>query len=166
MILMTYFSAKKLFLIHEIKNRDGYQWDKNDTKFESLGDICQMATACFIAALLCGCTGIAGGMVLGPLFLKYDMIPQVMSGTNQYITMIASISVAIQFLWLGDMLVNYAILFGFLTIISAYIGITSINNYVKKSGKQSTITVILTFVLVVALVSLPINYILDSYLKE
>ena len=125
-----------------------------------------METACFIAALLCGCTGIAGGMVLGPLFLKYDMIPQVMSGTNQYITMIASISVAIQFLWLGDMLVNYAVLFGCMTIISAYIGITSINNYVKKSGKQSTITVILTFVLVIALVSLPINYVLDSYLKE
>jgi len=125
-----------------------------------------MATACFIAALLCGCTGIAGGMVLGPLFLKYDMIPQVMSGTNQYITMIASISVAIQFLWLGDMLVNYAVLFGCMTIISAYIGITSINNYVKKSGKQITITVILTFVLVIALVSLPINYVLDSYLKE
>jgi len=35
-----------------------------------------------IAAVLCGCTGIAGGMVLGPLFLKYNMVPSVMSGTN------------------------------------------------------------------------------------
>jgi len=35
-----------------------------------------------IAAILTGICGIAGGMVLGPLFLQYNMIPQVMSGTN------------------------------------------------------------------------------------
>ena len=45
--------------------------------------------------MLCGMTGIAGGMVIGPLFLSYKMIPQVMSATNQYITMIASFSVLI-----------------------------------------------------------------------
>ena len=53
--------------------------------------------ACMVAAILCGMTGIAGGMVLGPLFLKYNMLPSVMSSTNQYITMVASVSVAIQF---------------------------------------------------------------------
>ena len=77
--------------------------------------------------------------------------------------MVASLSVALQFLFLGDMLVNYAILFGIMTVVSAYVGITSINNYVKKTGKQSTITILLTLVLVVALVSLPLNTILDSY---
>jgi uncharacterized membrane protein YfcA len=35
-----------------------------------------------IASVLCGCTGIAGGFILGPLFLKYGMMPQVMSSTN------------------------------------------------------------------------------------
>jgi len=35
-----------------------------------------------IAAILCGLTGIAGGMVLGPLFLTYNMLPSVMSSTN------------------------------------------------------------------------------------
>jgi len=117
---------------------------------------------CAIAAILCGCTGIAGGMVLGPLFLKYNMIPQVMSGTNQYITMVASITVAIQYFWIGDMEVWYALLFGGLTIVSAYIGITTINAYVKKSGKQSLITIILTGVLICALLMLPIDYILKQ----
>jgi len=67
---------------------------------------------------------------------------------------------------MGDMLVNYAILFGVMTVISAYIGITSINNYIKKTGKQSTIAILLTSVLVVALISLPLNFILDSYQNE
>ena len=83
-----------------------------------------------------------------------------MSGTNQYITMIASISVAIQFAWIGDLIYSYAIIFGVITIFAAYIGITSINMYVKKSGRQSIIAFMLVLVLVLALVSLPINAIL------
>lgn len=93
-IVFTFFSLKKIERIHEVKKRDGYKFDKNDMKFDSKEQIISLALVCMMAAVICGCTGIAGGMVLGPLFLKYNMIPQIMSGTNQYITMIASISVA------------------------------------------------------------------------
>ena len=88
-----------------------------------------------IAAGLCGMTGIAGGMVLGPLFLTYNMIPSVMSGTNQYITMIASISVAVQFAFIGQMNPYYAGCFGAITLVSAYIGITAVKMYLAKTGK-------------------------------
>lgn len=95
MILLTYKSVLDIRRIHEIKENDGYKFDPHDTRFNSIGGIALLAFFCMIAAILCGCTGIAGGMVLGPLFLRYKMIPSVMSGTNQYITMIASISVVI-----------------------------------------------------------------------
>lgn len=75
MLLMTVFSVIKINRLHEIKQRDGYKFDPNDTKFEKVSDIAMLAFFCMIAAVLCGCTGIAGGMVLGPLFLKYNMIP-------------------------------------------------------------------------------------------
>ena len=65
-----------------IKNRDGYKFDSADYKFESTADVAKLCFFCFIAAGLCGMTGIAGGMVLGPLFLTYNMIPSIMSGTN------------------------------------------------------------------------------------
>ena len=48
-----------------------------------------------IAAILCGCTGIAGGMVLAPLFLSYNMHPLVMGATNQYIGMFTSTIVSV-----------------------------------------------------------------------
>ena len=135
MLLMTVWAVMRVNKIHEIKARDGYKFDANDTKFENVSDIAMLAFFCMIAAVLCGCTGIAGGMVLGPLFLKYNMIPSVMSGTNQYITMIASLSVAIQFMYIGAMNFQYAFLFGGLTLIAAYTGITAVNHYVKRSGK-------------------------------
>jgi len=165
MLLMTVFSVMRINKLHEIKARDGYKFDANDTKFENVSDIAQLAFFCMIAAVLCGCTGIAGGMVLGPLFLKYNMIPQVMSGTNQYITMIASLSVAIQFMYIGAMNYQYAILFGFLTLLAAYTGITAVNIYVKRSGKQSVIAILLVIVLTLALISLPIDYIMKAQAK-
>jgi uncharacterized membrane protein YfcA len=76
-----------------------------------------------IAAILCGMTGIAGGMVLGPLFLTYNMVPVIMSATNQYITMIASISVVVQFIYLDQLYWKYSTLFGAVTILAAYTGI-------------------------------------------
>lgn len=116
-----------------------------------------------VAAIICGMTGIAGGMVLGPLFLTYNMLPTVMSATNQYITMIASISVVIQFVYLGQLNAPFAILFGIVAFIAAYIGIRGVNIYMQKhGGRQSVITVILTVVLVFALLSLPIHYYLKS----
>jgi hypothetical protein len=82
MLLLTVAAVIKINKLHEIKARDGYKFDANDTKFENVSDTAALAFFCMIAAVLCGCTGIAGGMVLGPLFLRYNMIPQVMSGTN------------------------------------------------------------------------------------
>jgi len=111
---------------------------------------------------LCGCTGLAGGMVLGPLFLTYNMVPKVMSGTNQFITMIATISVTTQFIYLGEIQWYYSIYFGLITIIAAFSGIRAINWYTKKSGKNSIILILLCFLIVMALIMLPLKFILDA----
>ena len=73
----------------------GHSYDEEDIRFESQADALKIASVCMVAAMLCGCTGIAGGMVLGPLFMSYGMNAQVMGATNQYITMISAIAVAI-----------------------------------------------------------------------
>lgn len=100
MFLMTVFSVKEVDYIHKVKNTMGYKFDKQDYKFKGKKDIALLSFFCMIAAILCGATGIAGGMVLGPLFLTYNMQPKVMSSTNQYITLIASIAVSSQFAYL------------------------------------------------------------------
>jgi len=74
-------------------------------------------------------------MVLGPLFLKYNMLPQVMSNTNQYITMMAALSVVFKFIIQGKILWTYSAIFGGTTLVCAYIGINGVNAYIKKTGK-------------------------------
>lgn len=82
MLILTYRTAQKIKEIHVIKKREGYVYDDNDVRFESISDVFKLAIYCMIASMLCGCVGISGGSVLGPLFLSYNMIPLVMGATN------------------------------------------------------------------------------------
>ena len=129
-------------------------------EFKTTMDIIKLAVLCMIAAILCGCTGIAGGMVLGPLFLTYNMVPKVMSGTNQYITMIAALAVTLQLIYLGELHFGYAIVFGVTTVLAAMTGIKSINIYTARSGKQSVILIILALCLTMALLMLPLKFLM------
>jgi uncharacterized membrane protein YfcA len=90
---------------------------------------------CGFAAILAGCTGIAGGMVLAPLFMMYDMIPEVVAGTNQYISMVATLSVTLQFIFHGSMIWSWACLCLACGVITSMIAIFGINDIIKKSGK-------------------------------
>lgn len=124
--LSTRYAVSIIDNIHEIKNKNHYNWDEKDMRFHQRSDIIKMALACMTASILCGMTGIAGGMVLGPLFLKYNMVPIIMSSTNQYITLLASFSVFIQFAIAGMVTWDWAMCFGLLAFLSAFIGIVGI----------------------------------------
>lgn len=82
MAAATQMSISEIDNHTRIKRRMKYVYDVNDMRFKDRAAVIQLSMACMVAAILCGMTGIAGGMVLGPLFLKYNMVPTVMSATN------------------------------------------------------------------------------------
>lgn len=55
---------------------------------------------------------------------------------------------------------------GIIAVVAAFTGIFSINVYVKKSGKQSVIAILLVVVLVMAVLSLPLKFLVLSPAKE
>ena len=75
MIYMTTVAVQRVKKIHESKAALGYSFHPQDMRFNSTQKIFKLAFFCMIAAVLCGMTGIAGGMILGPLFLTYNMVP-------------------------------------------------------------------------------------------
>jgi hypothetical protein len=68
-LVSTYYNAKYLKYVHHIKKRDGYPYDRSDFKFDDNKTIIQVVFFCFIAGMLGGVTGIAGGLVLSPILL-------------------------------------------------------------------------------------------------
>jgi uncharacterized membrane protein YfcA len=91
--LTTYLSANQIRYIHIIKRRDYYEFDENDIHFEKKSTVVFLISMCFLAGMLSGILGIAGGTIMSPLFLSLNMLPSVTAATNQYIGMVSSLSV-------------------------------------------------------------------------
>ena len=68
-LLSTLYNAKRLRGINFVKKRDGYIFDPSDITFEDNKSILVVVIYCFFAGTLGGIVGIAGGIILGPLFL-------------------------------------------------------------------------------------------------
>lgn len=133
-IVMTFVVAKRTERANKLKKLFKYKGDPEDITFKNMKEVLSTAAVCMFASMLCGCTGIAGGMVLGPLFMSYGMKPSVMSATNQYITMIASLSVVIQFAMLQELNWYFCGIFGLATVFSAFIGLKVLDWYMEKAG--------------------------------
>jgi hypothetical protein len=92
--ISTIYNARLLKRIHAIKRRDGYPYDSSDITFNDNKSVALVVLYCFIAGMLGGIVGIAGGIILGPLFLSLNMNPVVVAATNQYLALISTISVS------------------------------------------------------------------------
>lgn len=128
---MTRYNIRRVQATRLIKERDGYTfYDETDEAMYDVKTMVKLALGCMFAATLCGCTGIAGGMVLAPLFFAYNMIPEVVAGTNQYISMVATLSVTFQLIYLGKLDYRYGILSAIVCTLSAWLAIKTINDYI------------------------------------
>jgi len=65
----SYVNAKEIRRVHDIKRRDGYEFDANDIKFDDNKSIMKVIAYTFVAGLLGGIVGIGGGIILSPIFL-------------------------------------------------------------------------------------------------
>lgn len=66
-------------------------------------------------------------------------------------------AVASQFAYLGVIYWSYCLIFSIITVISAYVGISQVKKYIKRTGKQSIILIMLVFCLSLAFVSIPLK---------
>ena len=80
--------------------------------------------------------------------------------------MISAVAVAVQFAMASEMNYAYALIFGVSTIGAAYIGIKSVQIYISQSGKESIIALMLLIVLSLALISIPLKYLLTNKTDE
>lgn len=74
-VAITIYNAIRLQEIYQMKVREGYIFDANDFKFESFKKIYMISAICFLTGTIGGVIGIAGGIILAPLFLQMGMHP-------------------------------------------------------------------------------------------
>ena len=122
-IWSTIRASRELQDIHKIKRYEQYDSDEADLHFEERVVVKKLVIGCFLSGILSGILGIAGGTIMGPLFLSLKMIPEVVSATNQYIGMVSSLSVTLQYIYKGSLNYGYFLLIGIFISLSSYLGL-------------------------------------------
>ena len=78
-------------------------------------------------------------MLLVPLLLEYDFLPQVASATSLLIVLFSTSSAAISFGIAGELDMQGAALFGFSSFGASIIGMLFIGRYVARTGRVGTL---------------------------
>jgi hypothetical protein len=62
---------------------------------------------------------------------------------------------------MGNINYPFALYLGFFVLAGSLLGITQVNRIIKLTGRQSIIVISLTVVLLLAMISLPLKYIIN-----
>lgn len=128
------------------KGEEGRNW--------STHQLAQWCACGIVAGIVGGLLGIGGGFIMGPLFLKLGIHPQVASATATFgMTFSSSMSV-VEFYLLNRFPVPYALYFIVVAVIGAFIGQYIIDNMIAKTGRASLIIFVLAFTIFISAISL------------
>jgi len=130
--------------------------------------IIKLAFIGLLAGFIAGVIGIGGGVVLGPILLDLGIHPIVGSVTTNMLVLITSSSTTFQFILFKMLNLQYGIICIIFSALGSYCGTYLVNTYVKKTGKQSFIVLVLFCVVIVSAVVLPLSSLLniiDDYKK-
>lgn len=81
-----------------------------------------------------------------------------MSGTNQFIGMIAVFATVLLYTYNKSLMFGYSALYGLVALLGTATGLKAINKYIQRSGRQSVIAFILGALITNAFVQMPIYY--------
>ena len=130
--------------------------------------IIKLAFIGLLAGFIAGVIGIGGGVVLGPILLDLGIHPIVGSVTTNMLVLITSSSTTFQFILFKMLNLQYGIICIIFSALGSYCGTYLVNTYVKKTGKQSFIVLVLFCVVIVSAIVLPLSSLLniiDDYKK-
>ena len=162
---LTVVSFDHLVLQHiekeyEYRKLINFPYDEKDINW-TRETIIKLNIIGFIAGFIAGTIGIGGGVVLGPILLDLGIHPIVGTVTTNFLVLITSSSTTFQFILFKMLNYQYGFLCIIFSSIGSYCGTYLVNNYVKNTGKQSFIVLILFFVVIISAAVLPLTSLIN-----
>eukprot|EP00308_Calcidiscus_leptoporus_P004460 CAMPEP_0119370574 /NCGR_PEP_ID=MMETSP1334-20130426/16928_1 /TAXON_ID=127549 /ORGANISM="Calcidiscus leptoporus, Strain RCC1130" /LENGTH=491 /DNA_ID=CAMNT_0007387667 /DNA_START=191 /DNA_END=1666 /DNA_ORIENTATION=+ len=145
---LSALSARRLLAQHRRRLELGYEYAEGDVQWDREKVVKYPAiVAC--AAVAAGMLGVGGGMVLGPIFLELDLLPEVSSATSTLMVLFMSSSTVGQFIVFGMIDAEYAIFFGLVGgVLGAIIGTKGARALLQRTGRASFIIFFLAGLLI------------------
>jgi len=110
-----------------------------------------------IAGVLAGLLGIGGGMVVGPLFIELDVLPEVAGATSAVCVMITSSAAMLQFILLDYLKADYSLAFMTVGLLGGFVGRVGVKKAIKKWGRTSIVVFAVAIIMGLAILLMGIN---------
>ena len=161
-IIFDYFVLLHIEKEYNYRKLINFPYDAKDINW-TRDTIIKLNAIGFIAGFIAGTIGIGGGVVLGPILLDLGIHPIVGTVTTNFLVLITSSSTTFQFILFEMLNFQYGFLCIIFSALGSYCGTYLVNNYVKNTGKQSFIVLILFFVVVISAVVLPLSSLINIF---
>jgi uncharacterized membrane protein YfcA len=166
-LIYDYFIYNHIQTEYSYRKIIGFPYDDRDINWTNQ-TIIKLCFIGFLAGFIAGVIGIGGGVVLGPILLDLGVHPIVGTVTTNMLVLITSSSTTFQFILFKMLNIEYGIICIIFSALGSYCGTYLVNTYVKKTGKQSFIVLVLFCVVVTSAIVLPLSSlinILEDYNK-
>lgn len=166
-LIYDYFIYNHIQTEYSYRKIIGFPYDDRDINWTNQ-TIIKLCFIGFLAGFIAGVIGIGGGVVLGPILLDLGVHPIVGTVTTNMLVLITSSSTTFQFILFKMLNIEYGIICIIFSALGSYCGTYLVNTYVKKTGKQSFIVLVLFCVVITSAIVLPLSSlinILEDYNK-
>ncbi|CAI2359107.1 unnamed protein product [Moneuplotes crassus] len=147
MIVILIGSIKILKDDYELKKKVNYEFVEGDIQWENKA-IFAMSAVAIIGGGLSSLVGLGGGVIFGPLMMEFGVHPKITSVTSMYLIMISTFAATFQFLLMGVMPLDYAVILGLMIVVFVVLGNMFVNKIVEKIGKPSVLALFLAYVII------------------
>ena len=159
-LLFDYFVFIHIENEYNYRKLINFPYDEKDINWtrETIIKLCCIG---FIAGFIAGTIGIGGGVVLGPILLDLGIHPIVGTVTTNFLVLITSSSTTFQFILFEMLNFQYGFFCIIFSALGSYCGTYLVNSYVKNTGKQSFIVLVLFLVVIISAIVLPLSSLIN-----
>lgn len=132
---ITFIVAKNIKREHKYRKSIGYQFHPSDINWnqKTITNFCVVG---LVTGLIAGMLGIGGGLILVPLLLSIGVDPIVATSTSTTVVIFESSSVTIQYIVLGKVNADYALICSLVSATGSFVGTTIVQQFAQKTGKK------------------------------
>lgn len=133
------------------KNYPNYKDEKTEMFLMNKDEIPKFG---FLTGIVGGMLGIGGGLILTQVLLEWKFRPKEVTISCNVMIIFSSLTSCFSYILMGSIYWDYVIIIAIPSIISCYICTTTVNDYIKKTGRQSVLIFILFITILLAIVVL------------
>jgi uncharacterized membrane protein YfcA len=154
MVILAIISALYLIRKNDICVRGKYKFGHDDLKWTRI--LCLKICLGGVAiGILVGLLGLGGGYIIGPIFLRLGLRPEISTISSSFLISISSFTALMQYVAFGVLDYKYTILYFVASIIGALIGVLFLRKYAIKRKRASVLVLVLCATIMIAVFVIP-----------